>query len=100
VSKVFTVAQERGGVGIMPKFPRKREAQGRIRFLSDVEEGTLLDQQWDRPAARDLCVLLIDPGLRVGEALRLRALSPREPDGCGEGVGEILNPTIPDVPDH
>lgn len=73
VSKVFTVAQERGGVATKPKFPRRKEAQGRIRFLSADEEAGMLKlfEGLGKRGERDLFVLLIDTGLRMGEALRL-----------------------------
>lgn len=73
VSKVFTTAQERGGVAAKPKFPRRKEVRGRVRWLTPEEEAAALAyfEHTGQTAARDLFVLLIDTGLRMGEALRL-----------------------------
>lgn len=78
VSKVFTTAQERGGAYAKPKFPRRKEAQGRIRFLIPEEDATFLRlfEQWGKDGERDLFVVLIDTGFRMGEALPLM-----EPEG-------------------
>ncbi len=73
LSKVMSVAEEMGGLAARPKFPRRKTAQGRVRFLSKDEEqqALVLLQQWGKEAEADLFVVLIDTGLRVGEALRL-----------------------------
>jgi len=75
LSKMFTVAHRRGGVGIKPHFPRKREAQGRIRFLTQEEERALLRtmEHFGKEEHRDACIVLIDTGLRCGELWRLTA---------------------------
>lgn len=72
-SKLFSVAHERGGVAGKPKFPRRREGQGRVRFLTDAEERALtgLLRTWGKDVEADFIVLLVDTGLRMGEALRL-----------------------------
>lgn len=73
LSKIMTVALDRGALDRKPKFPRRREAKGRVRFLSDREEADLLHilRQWGRDLEADLVTVLVDTGLRVGEALRL-----------------------------
>jgi hypothetical protein len=43
VSKVMTVAQDHNALVGKPKFPRRRETEGRIRQLSPVEEQKCLD---------------------------------------------------------
>jgi integrase len=75
VSKVFSVAKRRGGTSSRPDIPRRKESQGRVRFLSTEEESALLGllDQCGKEAERDLIVVLVDTGLRVGEALRLQA---------------------------
>ena len=73
VSKVFSVALDRGGVRAKPKFPRCKEAVGRIRFLTGTEEDLVLHDlgQWGKDEERDAVAVLIDTGIRTGELLRL-----------------------------
>ena len=71
VSKVFTVAQDRDGVTGKPKFPRRKESAGRVRWLTATEEASMLDRLGGHE--RDLFIVLVDTGLRVGEALALEA---------------------------
>jgi integrase len=75
VSKLFTVAIPRGGATAKPKFPRRKEYNGRIRFLSDGEERRILDLlvQWGDDESHDAVVVLLDTGLRTGELMRLEA---------------------------
>jgi integrase len=81
LSKVFSVAVDRGGALHKPKFPRQRESEGRIRFLSEDEETKALTllKQWSLDDAHDLFIFLIDTGFRLRtEALALtkRDVSP------------------------
>jgi len=73
VSKVFSVAHDRGGTPVKPKIPRRKESQGRIRYLTPGEEAAFLRlfRQWGKDDEADLFTVLIDTGLRVGEALAL-----------------------------
>jgi integrase len=73
LSKLFTVALPRKGVGTKPKFPRRKEYNGRIRFLSPDEERRVIDAlvQWGQDEAHDAVVVLLDTGLRTGELFRL-----------------------------
>lgn len=66
ISKMFTVAVQRGGVASKPYIPRREEAEGRVRFLSKEEELALL--RILEEDARDMVVLLIDTGFRLSEA--------------------------------
>jgi integrase len=74
LSSVFTVMIEAGKIEHRPKMPRKREYAGRIRYLTASEEQELL--AWLRNSGyedvADFVVLLLDTGLRTGEALDLQ----------------------------
>ena len=73
LSKMLHFAQSRGWLERVPRIDRKREGPGRTRFLSIAEEARLLQtlRQWGNENYHDLVVVLIDTGMRVGEALRL-----------------------------
>jgi integrase len=75
VSKVFSVAKRRGGAATRPDIPRRKEGRGRTRFLTGEEEAAFLGLfvQWGKQDEADLFVVLVDTGMRVGEALRLEA---------------------------
>jgi len=70
VSKVFTVAIERDGVTQKPRMPRRKETKGRVRYLSQAEEIVMIHHL--PTGSTPLFALLIDTGLRMGEALSLR----------------------------
>lgn len=74
LSKLFTVAAQRGGVQGKPHFPRKQESQGRIRYLDDNEEQALLDtfQHFGKTDHRDAVIVLVDTGIRCGELWRIK----------------------------
>jgi integrase len=71
LSKMMTVASERGWISRKPKLDRKREPANRIRFLSPDEENRLLTfvRHIGRGQAAEAFAVLLDTGLRVGEAL-------------------------------
>lgn len=76
LSTIMTHAIERKHLpGGKPKFPRRREHKGRIRYLTDGEEATVLRLfgQWDKLDEVDAVTVLIDTGLRTGELYRLKA---------------------------
>jgi len=77
--KIMQVAQDRGGCPVIPKIPKKKEYQGRIRFLDDQEEASLLAllHRWSRDEEADAVEVLVDTGLRYGE---LTALTRRDID--------------------
>lgn len=74
LSKILRLANEVGGLPILPKFPKRRaEQQGRIRFLSEEEERNVLAFMRARgvPQYADAVAVLIDTGMRCGELFRL-----------------------------
>lgn len=77
LGKALSTAVVYGGLKAKPSFAvlRRRESQGRIRFLSDAEELTILRllDQWSKPDHKDFFCVLLDTGLRCGELLRAEA---------------------------
>jgi integrase len=73
LSKMMTLAHRRGFINRKPHLERRREAQGRIRWLSQQEEAQLLTtfRHFGRDDFADLVVMLVDTGLRVSEALKM-----------------------------
>ncbi|WP_018123353.1 tyrosine-type recombinase/integrase [Desulfovibrio oxyclinae] len=73
LSKVMTCAVERGKMDAKPKLTRKREGQGRIRFLTPTEEVKLLAtmQKIEKHDHYDATVVFLDTGMRMGELWRL-----------------------------
>jgi integrase len=74
LSKLFTMAIERGKLKAKPKFPRLKETGGRIRFLSEDEERVCVNllKQWSLDDHADAFVILIDTGMRPSELWRLK----------------------------
>lgn len=74
LSKVLHFAAKRGWIDGVPKFDRMREPKGRIRWFTEQEEQAILD--WFDTAGfdemRDITVMLVDSGMRLGELMRLR----------------------------
>ena len=75
LSKIMTFSIPRGGLAAKPKFPRKHEGVGRIRFVTDQEEEKALQylRQCEAPEILAAWIILIDTGMRVGELRRLEA---------------------------
>lgn len=73
LSKVITVAEDRGVITKRPKLQRRQEGTGRIRWLTFEEEDNLLGlfKSWSKDDHRDLTVFLLDTGCRPSEAYRL-----------------------------
>jgi integrase len=73
LSTMLRIAQERGYIKAMPKFPRRKESKGRTRFLSVEEEKGLLE--WFRSTKNedmeDLVILALDLGGRRNELLQI-----------------------------
>lgn len=75
LSKVMSVAIQRGALSSKPQFQRQQEGTGRVRWLTYGEEKTLLGlfKQWGKDDHHDLVVFLLDTGCRPSEAYRLTA---------------------------
>lgn len=71
LSTVLRVAHDRGHIEKLPRFTRRRESDGRVRWLTREEEVAVWRQLSDD--MRDLCSVLVDTGMRLGEAWRLQA---------------------------
>ncbi len=73
LSKVMSCAIDRGGLLAKPKFPRKKEFAGRIRFITEDEEAMFLStcEKLGWQDFGDVVAVLIDTGLRRGELVRL-----------------------------
>jgi site-specific recombinase XerD len=69
ISKLLTVALERGQLATRPHVPRKREFEGRLRWLSDDEEKVILSvfDQWGMDEVSEVICVLVDSGLRPSE---------------------------------
>jgi len=73
LSKVFTLAVQRGKIVAKPHMERKAEGQGRIRFLTQGEETAALEvlSQLGKDEHAEAFCVLVDSGLRPGELWRL-----------------------------
>ena len=73
VSKMLTLAVERGKLTRRPKIHRKREGVERVRFLTDQEELNALRllSHWGKLDHAEAFTVLVDTGLRGGELWRL-----------------------------
>lgn len=73
LSKMLSVAHQRGGLLAKPHIPRRRESTGRIRWLTPEEETITI--RWARHLglddAADAITVLVDTGLRTGELWKL-----------------------------
>jgi integrase len=74
VSKLLHLGVEWGMLDRVPVIRREREEGGRVRWLSREEEAGVLAhlRGGGHTLMADLVVVLVDTGLRLGEALRLR----------------------------
>jgi integrase len=73
LSKMLRFAHERDWITKVPALHRKKEYEGRIRFLTRQEETLLLEtfKHLGFTEYAKLCLFLVDTGARVGEALAL-----------------------------
>lgn len=73
LSVMLKTAKDQGVIQELPKIPHLKESEGRVRFLSEAEQMELfLAIQAIDPTIQWLCRFLVNTGMRVGEALRLR----------------------------
>ncbi len=75
LSKVMSVAMDRGALDKKPRFERQQEGTGRIRWLSIEEEKSLLGllKKWGKDDHHDVVVFLLDTGCRPSEAYKLNS---------------------------
>lgn len=73
LSKMMSVAHQRGGVAVKPHIPRKRESVGRLRWLTLEEERAAIAwaDQLGLDDLADAITVLVDTGLRTGELWKL-----------------------------
>jgi len=73
LSKIMRFAFESERLAKMPKFPRQKEPQGRLRFLTNEEESAILDYfRNTNPSIYDFTVVALDTGFRKSELLNLK----------------------------
>ena len=70
VSKVLNYAERHDVIPRAPKVSKKREPKGRIRYYTPEEEASIL-KAMGNPDLKDLFIVLLDTGMRRGEALGL-----------------------------
>jgi len=72
LSKIMQFAFDSERLAKMPKFPRQKEPQGRLRFLTKEEEVRILDYfKKNSPSIYDFTVVALDTGFRKSELLNL-----------------------------
>lgn len=86
LSLMLRTAHKRGKITGMPIFPRRKEQNGRLRFLTQEEEKALL--QWFNHLGKtdhaEATIVLLDTGFRTGELWGVTAahVSINEASGC------------------
>ena len=75
LSRILRTALDRGKIQALPKMPRRKEREGRIRFLSPAEEQQILKlfNHLGKPDHAEATIILIDTGFRTGELWRVAA---------------------------
>lgn len=75
LSRVLTYSHQCNRLSSVPHIPRQREAVSRLRWATYQEEQIMLDlcDSWSIPDVKDLLIILLDTGMRVGEVLKLTA---------------------------
>jgi len=74
LSVMLNIAMERGWIDKRPRLKRRKEAEGRIRWLT-VDEEEAMDKwlrHFGKPEVARLVTFLIDTGARPSEAFKLR----------------------------
>ena len=73
LSMLFKIAHQRGGAPMKPVLGIKRPAKGRMRWVSEEEERTMLGlmTQWGRHELVDWTIVMVDTGLRPSETREL-----------------------------
>ena len=71
LSSMLTRAEARGFIDRVPKLPWRKEQSGRVRVVTVAEERRVLGKMnHGSPECADLVAVLVDTGMRLGEALR------------------------------
>lgn len=78
VHSILQYAADRDWIAKVPKFVWKEEAEGRIRWITEAEEKTMMEFLESEPEVKRFVTVLMDTGLRRGELLRLQ---PQDVDG-------------------
>ncbi|MDO8839629.1 MAG: site-specific integrase [Parvibaculum sp.] len=88
LSKALSVAVERGGLSSKPRFPRRKERTGRIRWLTDTEEAAMQARLRfiGQHLLAEAFAVLADTGLRVSELL---AMVPRDVGLSADGKAAL-----------
>ncbi len=82
LSKILSFAKSRGKITDKPCIEKMAESLGRIRFVSPEEERTILNYFGQvSQDLHDFTILLIDTGVRSGEAYRLQVRDIDMPTG-------------------
>ena len=68
---VLTTALKRGHLTKLPTFDRRKEYQGRLRFLSEEEENSLLTVL-GKTSHKEAVIVLMDTGMRTGELFKFQ----------------------------
>lgn len=73
LSRILRTAHERGALPVLPRMPKRRESEHRIRFLSRKEEERMLIiiERLALPDVQDAVMCLLYTGFRCGELWRL-----------------------------
>ena len=73
LSKMLRHAYRRGYIARIPVIERKREPEGRMRWINEEEEQAMLAkfEEIGRDDVADFCKVLVDTGLRTGELFKL-----------------------------
>lgn len=74
LSKMLKFALDREWITKLPKIQKRKESNGRVRWLTKEEEQKLVDHflSVSRPDVSSLIVFLLDTGARAGEALGVK----------------------------
>lgn len=85
LSRMLTFAQENRWIASVPKVRRKKEYEGRVKFLTPEEEATALTamRHFGFDELADFCIFLVDCGARLSEGLQL------EPQDVSPGQSRV-----------
>lgn len=67
LSVMLKVAEERGAIVKVPRLPRRREYEGRLRYFSDAEVEDLISRASHDASLRNLYIVAVETGMRLGE---------------------------------